>query len=339
MTDHSPTILGAELPALPRYSITARSIPGGTIWEAKFADDGEFYSVREVEAYLAADRASRAAGQPVAWLWRCLVNKHTGDEPNPGDTTRVGCYWGSMSGWMVSLDVEAESGSKIGLETIPLYAAPQSSTLAPEACAAQPAPAPYPLPDSLYPDSKDWLSGDYAARVEWLHTMYEARKADVERMESAPSPQQAVADDNELLFQMEMAGDGVTIGPFSSGARRLAEQAKGHLAQAIEDTKQGFDVLTRNSQWAMCREAIDALGVAATQARAAAPALAREPLTKDRLKTIDYEAWRSLPLDSTKWEHRMAFARAIERAHGITADSARAAAPEPLSMSVREVKP
>jgi len=36
--------------------------------------------------------------------------------------------------------------------------------------------AAYPLPDSLYPGSRDWLAGDYAARVEWLHSMYECAK-------------------------------------------------------------------------------------------------------------------------------------------------------------------
>jgi hypothetical protein len=34
----------------------------------------------------------------------------------------------------------------------------------------------YPLPDDLYPGSKDWLAADYAGRVDWLHTMYEAKK-------------------------------------------------------------------------------------------------------------------------------------------------------------------
>lgn len=49
---------------------------------------------------------------------------------------------------------------------------PSAVSMAPT---AQPAPQ-YPLPDSLYPDSKDWLSGDYSARVAWLHSMYEWAK-------------------------------------------------------------------------------------------------------------------------------------------------------------------
>lgn len=39
---------------------------------------------------------------------------------------------------------------------------------------AQPAQAQYPLPDDLYPGSKDWQAADYAGRVEWLHCMYES---------------------------------------------------------------------------------------------------------------------------------------------------------------------
>jgi hypothetical protein len=36
----------------------------------------------------------------------------------------------------------------------------------------------YPLPDSLYPGSKDWRASDYPGRVEWLHQMYESTKRD-----------------------------------------------------------------------------------------------------------------------------------------------------------------
>lgn len=37
----------------------------------------------------------------------------------------------------------------------------------------------YPLPDDLYPYSKDWLNADYAGRVEWLHMMYEEKKQEL----------------------------------------------------------------------------------------------------------------------------------------------------------------
>ena len=40
----------------------------------------------------------------------------------------------------------------------------------------------YPLPDTLYPGSKDWITGDYAARVEWLHSMYESKKQEIESL-------------------------------------------------------------------------------------------------------------------------------------------------------------
>lgn len=56
-------------------------------------------------------------------------------------------------------------------------------TLIIQDAAPVPTVAQYHLPDDLY-DSKDWRNGSYAERVEWLHTMYENRKKDVERLES-----------------------------------------------------------------------------------------------------------------------------------------------------------
>lgn len=50
----------------------------------------------------------------------------------------------------------------------------------------EPAPVLYQLPDDLY-DSKDWKVGSYAERVEWLHTMYEAKKRELEYcLDAAP---------------------------------------------------------------------------------------------------------------------------------------------------------
>jgi len=81
--------------------------------------------------------------------------------------------------------------------------------------------------------------------------------------------------------------------------------------------------------------AIDALGAAATQVRAAAPALAREPLSKEEIRSCEwalsagreYEKWTGQEILVVEGIEE--FARAIERAHGITADSARAATSEP----------
>lgn len=38
----------------------------------------------------------------------------------------------------------------------------------------------YPLPDDLYPGSKDWKHSNYAGRVEWLHSMYESKKKEAD---------------------------------------------------------------------------------------------------------------------------------------------------------------
>lgn len=55
----------------------------------------------------------------------------------------------------------------------------------------------YPLPDDLYPDSKDWLAGDYAARVEWLFAMYEAKRAEVDSLIES-----AIASERRRLSQI-----------------------------------------------------------------------------------------------------------------------------------------
>ena len=52
---------------------------------------------------------------------------------------------------------------------------------------------PYPLPDSLYPDSKDWVASDYWGRVELLHFMYESTRREVEQLEAAQPEQEPVA--------------------------------------------------------------------------------------------------------------------------------------------------
>ena len=72
------------------------------------------------------------------------------------------------------------------------------------AALAQPEPEPYPLPDSLYPDSKDWAAADYASRVEWLHFMYEAKKREVAQLETTllraalAQPEQLVVGGDDL---------------------------------------------------------------------------------------------------------------------------------------------
>lgn len=76
----------------------------------------------------------------------------------------------------------------------------------------------YPLPDDLY-DSKDWRDADYAGRVEWLHTMYEGKKAELdahligrEQIYTAAPPAQTppprLTDDAiEELFYVESLRD------------------------------------------------------------------------------------------------------------------------------------
>ena len=51
----------------------------------------------------------------------------------------------------------------------------------------------YPLPDDLYPGSKDWAHGTYADRVAWLHTMYESAKRLNAALAEQPAEQEPVA--------------------------------------------------------------------------------------------------------------------------------------------------
>lgn len=88
-----------------------------------------------------------------------------------------------------------EGEFKRGWEQYPLYTTPP----------AQPAPVLYQLPDDLY-DSKDWKVGSYAERVEWLHTMYEAKKRELEYcLDAAPVQEPKKFDPNDSFERDEAA--------------------------------------------------------------------------------------------------------------------------------------
>ena len=49
------------------------------------------------------------------------------------------------------------------------------------------------LPTELYEGSKDWREGNTVERIEWLLTMYESSKQEVERLQDAlAEPQQLI---------------------------------------------------------------------------------------------------------------------------------------------------
>jgi hypothetical protein len=64
-------------------------------------------------------------------------------------------------------------------------------------------PEPYPLPESLYPDSKDWVASDYVGRVEWLHFMYESKKREVEQLETAQPEQKPLWEQWKCMNEVE----------------------------------------------------------------------------------------------------------------------------------------
>ncbi len=72
---------------------------------------------------------------------------------------------------------------------------------------AQSEQEPYPLPESFYPDSKDWVASDYAGRVEWLHFMYESKKREVEQLETAQPERKPLTDEEIELAYREIWRD------------------------------------------------------------------------------------------------------------------------------------
>lgn len=93
--------------------------------------------------------------------------------------------WDEPVAWIRQRDntLALSDGGVFGDDWTPLYSA----------ALAQPKTEHYPLPESLYPDSKDWVASDYAGRVEWLHFMYESKKREVEQLEAAQPEQKPVA--------------------------------------------------------------------------------------------------------------------------------------------------
>jgi len=87
--------------------------------------------------------------------------------------------WDEPVAWIRQRDntLALSDGGVFGDDWTPLYSA----------ALAQPKTEPYPLPESLYPDSKDWVASDYAGRVELLHFMYESKKREVEQLETTLS--------------------------------------------------------------------------------------------------------------------------------------------------------
>lgn len=66
----------------------------------------------------------------------------------------------------------------------------------------------YPLPDDLYPDSKDWREATYYGRVEWLHMAYENAKMLIREYENMLAQQPETAEAlHGLVKQNEQANE------------------------------------------------------------------------------------------------------------------------------------
>ncbi len=100
--------------------------------------------------------------EPVAWMVDVDLANYQGQSEY-----RTILAWNSKPIWSGTHEINEV------LKSVPLYTTPPA------------APVQYPLPDDLY-DSKDWKSGSYAERVEWLHTMYESSKQTLEAYTAVP---------------------------------------------------------------------------------------------------------------------------------------------------------
>lgn len=203
----------------------------------------------------------------------------------------------------------------------------QDAFVALRAALAQPE---YPLPESLYPDSKDWAASDYAGRVEWLHFMYESKKREVEQLETAMPEQEPFG----WLYESKAGG---RIFHLVSDDKKLV-QADWEAAQQYPEAHKMTPLYLHPPQrkpqpepvaWGCFRNGVlldDLVSDEASvdywcasdepemqrlvkRALYTAP-LQRKPLTEEALMALLPGAVR-LPLG---WKD---FARAIENAHGI----------------------
>ena len=132
--------------------------------------------------------------------------------------------------------------------------------------------------------------------------------------------------------------------PASPDVARMVECDFDWISRTLIDAKDDMQQMNAKARpkwfldgiFARIDEAVDMLS-AATQAKAAAPALAREPLTGEQKRTM----WKVSTFRGSGGQRDwyLTGIEDAERAHGITADSAMASASEPLSVSEREVKP
>lgn len=181
----------------------------------------------------------------------------------------------------------------------------------------------YPLPDSLYPDSKDWQAADYAGRVEWLHVMYELAKGTVGMYEAQAAAVPAgwkLAPVEPTETMIDAGVDALSMDCDSTDAREawadmLAAAPAAPVAPGGDDYKARYEEAMVASSEAGYVGMSPAETIRALVADSAPAPVAREPLTAAERIAL----WQKQPVCSNYG--RMYFERGIvasEKAHGIT---------------------
>ena len=126
-------------------------------WQAAIAAQAPTPTTDEpLRRELAATDEAQQSEEPVAWV----------------DGRAIAWLEGRSKAATITTKLQAAKSIE---RPMPIYTAPQT---------AQPV---YPLPDNLYPDSKDWMAGGYPQRVEWLYSMYASSKQTLDAYLAQPA--------------------------------------------------------------------------------------------------------------------------------------------------------
>jgi len=179
---------------------------------------------------------------------------------------------------------------------------------------------PYPLPDSLYPDSKDWVASDYVGRVEWLHFMYESKKREVEQLETAQPEQLVVGGDDlpTLTKWTPMAEYAAKSAAVPGRAEALKQAGYTRRPRQLPKEDEQEPVAYQWLGTSVIRKRIPKTAEADAWQPLYANPPQRKPLTEEKIWTTYQRQSQFHPAAEPRLASDLVrFARAIEKAHGI----------------------